>query len=132
MIDNAQQSLTKADLSIAALYSSLVGDEAMRARVFARLRGEFLRAESAILEITGQTALLDNEPTLQRSIQMRNPYIDPLNYIQVEMLRRLRAHSGSHTHSKGDADHHEDDAELMRAVVELTINGLSSGLRNTG
>lgn len=132
VIDNAQQSLTKADLSIAAWYASLARDAEMRARVFGRIRAEFLRAESAILRITGQTALLENEPTLQRSIHLRNPYIDPLNAIQVEMLRRLRAHSSTHAHAKGDADHHEDDAELMRAVVELTINGLSSGLRNTG
>ncbi len=128
MLDNAQQSLTKADMGIAALYASLVQDEALRERIFLLIKAEFDRTCRAIFCITGQSALLDNEPVLQRSIQLRNPYVDPLNYIQVEMIRRLRqlGESGDTQLGKGD------DPEMLRAVIELTINGVSSGLRNTG
>jgi phosphoenolpyruvate carboxylase len=128
MIDNAQQSLTKADMGIAALYASLVEDEAIRERIFKLIKDEFDRTCNAVFCITGQEALLDNEPVLQRSIQLRNPYVDPLNYIQVEMIRRLR-----HAEEQGDSRLESgDDPEMLRAVIELTINGVSSGLRNTG
>jgi phosphoenolpyruvate carboxylase len=120
MIDNAQQSLTKADMGIAAIYASLVPDAAMRERIFDLIKAEFERTCSAILCITGQTTVLENEPVLQRSIQLRNPYVDPLNYIQVEMIRRLRNLQAPR------------ETEALRAVIELTINGVSSGLRNTG
>lgn len=125
MLDNAQQSLAKADMGIASLYATLVEDAAVRERVFDIIVAEYERTCRAIFEITGQTALLDNEPVLQKSIRLRNPYVDPLNYIQVEMIRRLRrlqAHAPNET------------AEIMalRRVIELTINGVSAGLRNTG
>jgi phosphoenolpyruvate carboxylase len=126
LIDNAQQSLTKADLGIAEQYASLVEDGAVRERIFGLIRAEYDRTCGAICRITGQKALLDNEPVLQRSIQLRNPYVDPLNYIQIEMIRRLRRHRSVDTQTA----HNEDDA--LRAVIELTINGVSSGLRNTG
>ena len=123
MIDNAQQSLTKADMGIAEIYASLVPDTAIRARIFDEIKAEFERTCNAIFCITGQSTLLENEPVLQRSIQLRNPYVDPLNYIQVEMIRRLRA-----LQARGATE----DTEALRAVIELTINGVSSGLRNTG
>jgi phosphoenolpyruvate carboxylase len=135
MIDNAQQSLTKADMGIAALYASLVKDEATRKRIFKLIKAEFDRTCNAIFCITKQEALLDNEPVLQRSIQLRNPYVDPLNYIQVEMIRRLREveqREGSGVESGDTGFESEDDPEMLRAVIELTINGVSSGLRNTG
>ncbi|MCS7061454.1 MAG: phosphoenolpyruvate carboxylase [Anaerolineae bacterium] len=125
LIDNAQQSLTKADMGIAEQYAGLVGDAVMRARIFSLIRAEYDRACRAVCAITGQSALLDNEPVLQRSIQLRNPYVDPLNYIQVEMIRRLRRHSEQGVGAS-------EDTELLRAVIDLTINGVSSGLRNTG
>lgn len=121
-IDNAQLTISKADLKIAALYSTLVKDEAVRARIFAIIESEFKRTIDAILMVTGQKVLLEREKVLQRSVQLRNPYIDPLNYIQVEMIRRLRSQrnmSGS-------------DDEALRAVIELAINGVSGGLKNTG
>ena len=129
-LDNAQQSLTKADMGIASLYATLVEDEAIRRRVFAIIREEFDRTCRAIFQITGQTALLDNEPVLKKSIRLRNPYVDPLNYIQVEMIRRLRAwrRNGAQT---GEAATDPQEAALRR-VIELTINGVSAGLRNTG
>ncbi len=125
-LDNAQQSLTKADMSIASLYATLVEDEQIRERVFTIIRQEFDRTCQAIFEITGQTALLDNEPVLQKSIRLRNPYVDPLNYIQVEMIRRLRAYQ------KATADSDTAEIAALRRVIELTINGVSAGLRNTG
>jgi phosphoenolpyruvate carboxylase len=121
-IDNAQLTLLKADMQIALQYAKLVPDDAIRERIFNIIAGEFSRTEHAILAITGQKALLENEPVLARSVQLRNPYIDPLNYIQVEMIRRLR----------GLADKTTPEADELRAVIELTINGVSGGLKNTG
>ncbi|PAW79761.1 MAG: phosphoenolpyruvate carboxylase [Verrucomicrobia bacterium Tous-C9LFEB] len=122
VIDNAQLSLSKADMSIAAQYAGLVREEAIRTRIFGAIKAEFDRSVAAILKITAQKALLDNEPVLQRSVQLRDPYIDPLNYIQVEALRRLRSR----------ADLLASDDEALRSVIELTINGISHGLKNTG
>lgn len=122
MIDNAQLTMRKADMGIAALYASLVEDEAIRRRIFEMLEAEFVRTEEAILAVTGQKQLLAGEPVLRQSVELRNPYIDPLNYIQVDMLRRLR--SGRKISA--------EEAEAARAVVELTINGISGGLKNTG
>lgn len=121
MIDNAQLTMRKADMDIARLYADLVEDKAIRDRIFGILMAEFERTEKAILAITGQKQLLAREAVLLKSVQLRNPYIDPLNYIQVEMMRRLRA---------GKLAKAEDEA--TRAVIELTINGISGGLKNTG
>ena len=121
LIDNAQLTMRKADMGIAALYAGLVDEPKIRTRIFSILSTEFERAEQAILAITGQKQLLADEPVLLKSVQLRNPYIDPLNYIQVDMIRRLRG---------GKLSRAEDEA--TRAVVELTINGISGGLKNTG
>jgi phosphoenolpyruvate carboxylase len=121
-IDNAQLTLLKADMKIAGHYASLVPDEAIRTRVFGAIRAEYDRTKAAILQITGQQALLEHEPVLAKSVQLRNPYIDPLNYIQVEMIRRLRALPDKTTL----------EAAGLRDVIELTINGVSGGLKNTG
>ena len=74
-----------------------------------------------ILLVTGQKANLDNNPTLQRSIQLRNPYVDPMSYIQIEILQRLRA-----------AEENGADRKSLEAVAFLSINGIAAGLRNTG
>jgi phosphoenolpyruvate carboxylase len=121
LIDNAQLTMRKADMGIAALYADLVTDQKIRRRIFTILEKEFVRTEAAILEVSGQKQLLAREPVLQKSVQLRNPYIDPLNYIQVEMLRRLR--SGRLK---------ESEMAAARSVVELTIAGISGGLKNTG
>jgi phosphoenolpyruvate carboxylase len=121
-IDNAQLTLLKADMRIAFQYASLVPDEAVRVRIFDTIAEEFHRTEMAILDITGQKSLLEREPVLAKSVQLRNPYIDPLNYIQVEMIRRLR--------NLEDKTGAETDG--IRGVIELTINGVSGGLKNTG
>jgi phosphoenolpyruvate carboxylase len=122
LLDNAEMSLLKADLGIAALYSDLVPDRTLAAAVFGAVEAEYARARDAILETAGHAALMDADPVIQRSVQLRNPYVDPLNYLQVEMLRRLRAL----------ADPDGPQAERCREVIVLTINGIAAGLRNTG
>jgi phosphoenolpyruvate carboxylase len=122
LLDNAEMSLLKADMGIAALYSGLVPDRALADAVFARIEAEYARTRDAVLAATGHAALMDGDPVIQRSVQLRNPYVDPLNYLQVEMLRRLR----------GLADGEGAEAEALREVVVVTVNGISAGLRNTG
>ncbi len=121
LIANAQLTMCKADMSIARVYASLVTDEGIRERVLGCILTEFRLAEKAVLTVTDQSELLENEPVLARSIKLRNPYVDPLNYLQVEMLKRRRAGRLS-----------QRDQEGTRAVMELTINGIAGGLKNTG
>jgi phosphoenolpyruvate carboxylase len=118
-IDNSQVSMRKADMLIAGVYASLA-EPADRDAVFTRIRDEFARTEAAICRLTGQHNLLDDAPWLQRSIRVRNPYIDPMNYVQVALLRRLRS---------GDVP---AETEELRDAVLLSVNGIAAGLRNTG
>ncbi|HFQ93357.1 MAG TPA: phosphoenolpyruvate carboxylase [Anaerolineae bacterium] len=122
VIGNAAMSLVKADMDIAALYATLVPDQALAEAVYGDILAEFERTRAAILAITGEAELLDNDPVIQRAVQLRNPYIDPLNYIQVETLRRLRALPDSDV----------EEAATLREVMVATINGIAAGLRNTG
>jgi phosphoenolpyruvate carboxylase len=122
LLENAEMSLLKADMDIAALYVSLMPDQSLAQPLFARIREEYERTCEAVLSISGHTSLLEAEPVTQNAVQVRNPYVDPLNYLQVEMLRRLRA--------LPDPDCGE--AEALREVIVLTINGIAAGLRNTG
>ena len=117
IVRNVEMALAKADFGIARLYASLVEDAALRDRVFKTLEDEFNLTHRMILDITGQKTLLQTNPVLERSIRLRNPYVDPMSLIQVELIRRKRA---------GD-----DSPELNRAI-SATINGISAGLRNTG
>jgi phosphoenolpyruvate carboxylase len=122
LLDNAEMSLLKADMGIAALYSDLVPDRALAREQFDRIRAEYDRTVAALLRVTHHTELMQDDPVIQRSIQLRNPYVDPLNYLQVEMLRRVRALS----------DQDSAEAQAVREVIVLTINGIAAGLRNTG
>ncbi len=117
MIRNVELAMAKADFSIARLYASLVDDAALRDRVYSMLVEEFDRAQRMILRITGQRELLEHNPVLSRSIRLRNPYVDPMSLIQVELLRRKRAG--------------EQSAELDYAIG-TTMNGIAAGLHNTG
>lgn len=121
MIDNLQMALAKADLLIAKEYGSLVKESAIADRIFNLIKAEYELTSSIILQITGQQEILDNVPVIQESIKLRNPYVDPLSYMQVELLTELRALR----------ENNEDDAILLREVL-LTINGIAAGLRNTG
>ena len=129
MLDNAQMSLAKADMDIAARYAGLVQDQAMGERLFATIREEYERCVAVLCRVTGREALLDNSPVLQKSIRLRNPYVDPLSHLQVELLRRLRAVPPSEPDE--DVELHAQRRDL-RAAVLLSINGVAAGLKNTG
>lgn len=122
LIDNLQMALAKADLQIAKEYAGMIADQTIRDRIFTQIEEEYARTSSLILQITGQEEILDNVPVIQESIRLRNPYVDPLSYMQVQLLKELRE-----SRSAGEAD----DLELLREVL-LTINGIAAGLRNTG
>jgi phosphoenolpyruvate carboxylase len=122
IIRNVEMALAKADFGIARLYASLVEDEALRNRVFTTLESEFNLTHRMILDITKQKSLLETNPVLNRSIRLRNPYVDPMSLIQVELIRRKRTAA---------ANGEPDSPELNRAI-SATINGISAGLRNTG
>jgi phosphoenolpyruvate carboxylase len=117
LIANVEMGLAKADLSIARLYAGLVSDPVLRERVFGMLFEEFERTKAVVLRLTGQTALLEKNPVLARSIRLRNPYVDPLSLIQVELLQRKR---------RGE------DNDNLNYALAATINGIAAGLRNTG
>jgi phosphoenolpyruvate carboxylase len=117
MVRNVEIAMAKADLSIAALYADMVNNVALRQRVFGLLQQEFLRTEKVLLAVTGQKELLENNPVLYRSIRLRNPYVDPMSMIQVDLLQRKRA---------GVRDNALDYA------IAATINGIAAGLHNTG
>lgn len=122
LVDNTEMTLLKADINIAARYSKLAQDLPGSHEIFTCIMDEFVRTREGLLAITGNTDLLERDPVLQRSIRLRNPYIDPLNYIQIEMLHRLRSIS----------DSEGDDAMRIREIIHMTINGIAAGLRNTG
>ncbi len=119
LISNAEMACAKVDMQIAQRYAELWDDEQARNRVWTRLRAEFELAERELKLIRGSDVLLEADPILQASIDRRNPYVDPLSFVQIELLRRRAA--------LGDAA----DPELERVGL-LTINGIASGLRNTG
>ncbi|HWB31603.1 MAG TPA: phosphoenolpyruvate carboxylase [Acidobacteriaceae bacterium] len=122
IIRNVEVGIAKADFSIARLYSSLVADPGLRDRVYSTLLAEFELTQQMVLAILGQSTLLETNKVLERSIRLRNPYVDPMSLIQVELLRRKRS-----AQTSGGSP----SAELDRAIT-ATINGISAGLRNTG
>jgi phosphoenolpyruvate carboxylase len=122
MLNNAEMSLLKADMGIASLYVDLVPDKELGSEMFRAIRAEYDRTHEVVLSISGHANLLEKEPVTQHAVQLRNPYVDPLNYIQVEMLRRIRALP----------DQEGEQAQSIREVIGITINGIAAGLRNTG
>jgi phosphoenolpyruvate carboxylase len=121
---NMDMVLAKADMGIAARYADLVPDEALKNSIFPRIKHEYERTKLRLLAITGQRALLDRNPLLRRSIVNRFPYLDPLNHVQVEMLRRYRAEE---TRRAPD-----EASERLRRGVHISINGIAAALRNSG
>jgi phosphoenolpyruvate carboxylase len=109
--------MAKADMTIARRYASLVPDPSLAAGVFGALQAEWDRTQAAVLAITGQSALLGGQPELDRLIRLRMPYVEPLNHVQIELIRRRR--SG-------------DDDPRVREGILLAINGVAAGLRNSG
>jgi phosphoenolpyruvate carboxylase len=117
LINNVELAMAKADLTIARLYASLVTDAELRERVWQMLVEEFERTRRVLVAITGQRELLENNTVLSRSIRLRNPYVDPMSLIQVDLLRRK--HEGM-------------DTEEVNYALAATINGIAAGLHNTG
>jgi phosphoenolpyruvate carboxylase len=122
MIDNVQLALGKADMGIARLYAGLVQDEVIREEVYSAISRAFEETADWVLRVTGQQTILENEPTLSRSIRLRNPYVDPLNFLQVRLLRQLRELP----------DHQDQAAESTLRALHITVNGIAAGLKNTG
>lgn len=134
-LDNMQMTLSKADMHIAKHYALLVDDEELRQRLTAVILQEYERTRHMLLSIVGNTELLDDSPVLQRSIRRRNPYVDPLSYFQVVLLRRLRALGGPLVlgdAARASASEEERQRAQLTYAVLLTINGIAAGLRNTG
>lgn len=117
MLSTLEMVLSKTDMAVASRYVAMVRDEALRNRVFGRIVEEHKQAREGLLWLTGQKELLEGNPMLQRSIASRFPYVDPLNHVQVELLKR---------HREGDTD------ERLARGIHLSINGIATGLRNTG
>jgi phosphoenolpyruvate carboxylase len=117
LLSNMDMVLAKSDIGIASRYKDLVADAQLREEIFARLCAEWESSKQALLSILDQRALLERNPALARTIRDRFPYIDPLNHVQLELLKRYRA---------GDTD------ERVVQAIHLTINGIAAGLRNSG
>lgn len=117
LLSNMDMVLAKSDIAIAERYSRLVTDATLRETIFGRLRAEWQETVAALLDIMEQKSLLQSNPLLSRSIRNRFPYLDPLNHVQIELLKRHRA---------GDTGEH-----IMRDI-HRTINGIAAGLRNSG
>jgi phosphoenolpyruvate carboxylase len=117
LLSNMDMVLSKSDIAIGSRYAELVEDSALREAIFTRLRAEWHASIEALLQITGQHVLLESNPLLLRSIRNRFPYLDPLNHMQVELLRRFRA---------------GDSGDAVVEGIHLTINGIAAGLRNSG
>jgi phosphoenolpyruvate carboxylase len=117
LIGTLEMVLSKTDMGIASRYAELVPDRALREGIFARIADERSRTIEALLEITGQPELLASDPALARSLRNRLPYLDPLNHLQVELLRRYRSGRSSERVARG---------------IHMTINGIAAGLRNSG
>ncbi len=117
LLSNMDMVLAKSDIAIASRYAELVSDRELRDRVFSRLRAEWQSTIDALLTIMDQQSLLESNPLLARSIRNRFPYLDPLNHMQIELLKRYRA---------GDTD------DGVVTGIHLTINGIAAGLRNSG
>ena len=117
LLSNMDMVLAKTDLAIASRYAELVADAALREAIFGRIRDEWALSRRQLLAILDQDELLADNPLLRQSLRLRAPYMDPLNHLQVELLRRHRA---------GETD------ERVARAIHMTINGIASGLRNSG
>ncbi|MCG6932719.1 MAG: phosphoenolpyruvate carboxylase [Gallionella sp.] len=117
LMSNMDMVLSKTDMGIASSYAELVDDVAMREQIFGMIELEWNDTVKMLFKVTGNTSLLQDNPTFARSLQTRMPYIDPLNHLQVALLQRHRA---------------GDDDILVKRAIHLTINGIATGLRNSG
>jgi phosphoenolpyruvate carboxylase len=116
-LDNMEMVLAKSDMAIAKRYTTLVQDESLAGSLYGRIRSAWEATHDCLLDITGQSRLLEHNPKLDASIRLRLPYIEPLNLLQVELLKRYRA---------GETD------ARVREGIHLSINGVATALRNSG
>jgi len=121
VISNCEMTLVKAEMRIVEHYASLVVDSELRSRMLAKIVGEYERTCSILLQITSQSSLLESNPALRDILLVRRHYLDPLSYIQVDLLRRVREPKISET----------EKLQLLGAI-KLSINGIASGMKNTG
>lgn len=120
VLDSVSMALAKADLDIAGRYAGLCRDASLAEHCYDRVARELVRTRRAVLAVLEEERLLDANPALQRSIELRNPYVDPMSFIQVELLRSFReAPEGL-------------ERERLRGAILTTLNGIAAGLRNTG
>ena len=120
IIDNAQMILAKADMDIAERYATLVPDAALSAEIFGTIKAEYERTVACLCQVALIDEVLALQPILSHSIKQRNPYVDPLSFIQIELLRRLRA------------DPEGSEHQAIEDAILLSINGIAAGLKNTG
>ncbi len=120
LLDNAEISLAKTELGIARDYAALVKSTVVRNKVFGMIEPEYQRSVSMVLNVTGRKQLLENQPVLAHSLEMRNPCVDPLNYLQIRFLKRWRA--------AGE----KQRTEQLRRLLALTVNGIAFGMKSTG
>ncbi len=113
--------LTKADIQTAHEYANMMKDKEISGRIFGQLAEEYQETKDIVLKITGQEELLDNRQNIKESVRLRNPLVDPLNLLQVQLVSKLR----------NDGEESESYEELLIEAL-LTINGVAAGLRNTG
>jgi phosphoenolpyruvate carboxylase len=116
-LDNLEMVLAKSDMEIAARYAALVEDKTAGKAIFQRIRDGWRQTQDCLLAISGQSRLLENNPALDASIRLRLPYIEPLNLLQIELLKRHRA---------GETD------PRIREGIQLSINAIATALRNSG
>lgn len=121
LIENVELDIAKADMAIAELYASLVSETRIRESIYQQMEDEHERARHQICAIMGQKDLLEYTPVMQLSIERRNPYIDPLNYIQVTLLRRLRSLPPG-----------TEEADMLLDGVLASVNGIAAGMKTTG
>lgn len=121
VVDNAELALAKSDMNIASRYVDLIGNQASLKPIAELIAKEFKSACDVVLQLTGQSELLDGTPWLKESIRVRNRFIDPLNLIQVELLRRSRQPELS-----------ESDASELKQLSRLSIHGIAAGMRTSG
>jgi len=121
LLSNLDMVLAKSDLGIAARYVELVEDKRLGRKIFGLIQAEWKRTQEALSLITGEAQRLQSNPSLARSIEHRFPYLDPLNHLQVELMRRYRQRRDG-----------EPGLERLQRAILISINGLAAGLRNTG
>ncbi|MCU0872336.1 MAG: phosphoenolpyruvate carboxylase [Pirellulaceae bacterium] len=120
MLDNVEVSLAKTDLAIAGAYADLVESAQVRERIFGTIQSAYRLTVDLVLKVNGRQRLLANQPVLAESIRLRNPYVDPLNYLQIRFLRDWRAHG------------EQRRSEELRRLLALTVHGIALGMKSTG